>query len=173
MRWLWIRWCGINFYRFWTMSLSLCLGELRVLKHPLLSYSLFHFSLCVISTSLHIRSFILSLHARMWVFVCSVCLWRGCVCAEAYHNKQSKSPVGIRTFSPPPVCLWHLWIWAHSTAHIQITQPAKASWMTSALLSITRTQTHTHMYARTHTHTKPFSPQTPREIRENIAIPYC
>lgn len=107
MRWLWIGWCGISFYRFWPPSLSLCFGDVsRVFEHPLLFFSV-SFCLCFISPYLYIficppHSFILSLHVCTRVYVCAVCLCRGCVRAEAYHNKQSKSPVGIRTFSLPP-----------------------------------------------------------------------
>lgn len=114
-----------------------------------------------------------------------VCLCGGCVHAEAYHNKQSKYPVGIHTFSLPPISLRHFWDSAHSTAHIQITQPAKAPWMTSALLSNTHTYIRSCMHACTHimhtqmlaymqtqTSRKPFPPQSPRIIGE-YCLPLC
>ena len=163
MRWQWIGWCGISFYRLWTMSLSLCWGESRVSEHPSLFLpSLFFvflsFSPITTFSAFPFLWFFLYMCAHKFTCVLMNVYVKGCVHVEAYHNKHSKSPVGIHTFSLCAVSLRHFWDSAHSTAHIQITQPAKASWMTSAFLSNTHTHTHTHtvytiMYVCMYAHT--------------------
>lgn len=102
-------------------------------------------------------SFSFILTSQVYVCVYS-CLYRGCAHTGAYHNKQSKYPVGIHTFSFPLISLQHSESQLIPAAHVRITQPAKASWMTSDSLSNTHTQIyplvcmHIH-YACTRWHT--------------------
>lgn len=125
----WIGWCG----GFLGAELR-CTTWLRASSAP---FSLFP---SPISPFLH------PVYMRTPLYICAVCLRRGRVHAEAYHNKQSKSPMGTCTLSlPPSASPRRRWLSAHSTAQIQISQPAKAFWMTSASLS----DTHTLIYACT------------------------
>ena len=48
-----------------------------------------------------LHSFSTCVHTSLCVFLCMF-MWRMCMHTEAYHNKQSKYPVGIHTFSLPP-----------------------------------------------------------------------
>lgn len=54
MRWIWIGYCWISFYRLWTMSLLLCICESRVSEHPSLFLFLFVVPLSF-SLSLHLH----------------------------------------------------------------------------------------------------------------------
>lgn len=80
------------------MSLSMCKCESRVAGHILL--------FPLLSLHLHLDrsplSFLLNMCATAVCACISVCLRGGCVHVEVYHNKQSKYPMGIDTFSLPP-----------------------------------------------------------------------
>lgn len=76
-----------------------------------------------------------------------MCALSVCVRTVAYHNKQCKSPVGIRTFSLPPISPRRWWVSAHSAEHIQVSQPAKA---VPDDISPAVEHTYAPMYACTH-----------------------
>lgn len=110
------------------------------------SLSPYHFLLSLSAPSL---SFFLYICAHefmcvlMYVYVQNVCVQRLIII-------NGLNILWGFTHLVSPMSLRHLWDSAHSAAHIQITQPAEVSWMTSALLSNTQT-IYTFMYACTHT----------------------